>query len=119
MSKYKIVGLINLLFGLLQLFLPIMLWVSVIPKLTEIYSNFQVNNQPNLTLLFGALILLFIFGLTNIILGVMGFKKIKEKEKIFQYGIMVAVVTFFLMGALVSFLVSSIISHLYNITSQF
>jgi hypothetical protein len=119
MTKYKIVGIIDLFFGIPQFLISIIFPLSVFPKLSQMYADFNVNSQLNLTSGYVVALLIFIIAITNIFLGIKGLTISKEKEKYFKYGIISAVATFFLTGILVAILNFSIISPIYNLTSQF
>lgn len=119
MIKYKIVGIIDLLLGIPQLLISIVFPLSVFPKLGQVYSDINVNSQLNLTSGYVAVTLILIMAILNLFIGVKGFTESKEKEKYFKYGIISAVATLFLTGILTSIMISSIISPLYNLTSQF
>ena len=119
MTKYKIVGIVDLFFGIPQLLISIVFPLSVFPKLSQMYSDFNVNSQLNLTSGYIVVMLILIIAITNLFLGVKGFTETKEKDKYFKYGIISAVATFFLTGILVAILNFSIISPIYNLTSQF
>jgi hypothetical protein len=119
MIKYKIVGIIDLFFGISQLLISIIFPLSIFPKLSQIYADFNVNSQLNLTSGYIVVLLIFIIAITNILLGVKGFTMSKEKEKYFKYGIISAVATFFLTGILVAILSFGVMSPIYNLTSQF
>lgn len=119
MTKYKIVGIIDLFFGISQFLISIIFPLSVFPELSKMYADFNVNSQLNFTSGYIVVMFILIIAVTNLFLGVKGFTKTNEKDKYFRYGIISVVVTFFLTGILVAILNFSIISPIYNLTSQF
>lgn len=119
MTKYKIVGIINLFFGISLFLMSIFFLLSVFPKLSQMYADFNVSSQLNLMSGYIVVLLIFIIAIMNLFLGAKGLTVSKEKEKYFKYGIISIVTTFFLMGILVAILNFSIISPVYNLTPQF
>lgn len=119
MNKYKIVGIIDLLLGVPQLLMAIIFPLSVFPKLSQVYADFNVSSQPNFTSGYVMVVLLLIISVVNLFLGIKGFIKSKQNEKYFKYGIISAVISFFLTGILGEILTTSVILPIYNLTSQF
>lgn len=118
MNKYKIVGIINILFGIPQLLIS-SLPLFIVPKLSSLYTDFNVKSQQNFISGYIVAILIFAMAMINLFLGVKGFTKSKKKEKYFKYGIISASVTFFLTGILVLVMVSTVILPIYSLTSQY
>lgn len=118
-NKYKIVGIINLFFGVTNFAVSVFFPLSVFPKLSRVYSDVNVSSQPNLTSGYIVVILFLIIAITNLFLGVKGFTGTKEKEKYFKYGIISAIATFFMTGILVAILNLTTVSQIYDLTSQF
>jgi len=117
MTKYKIVGIINLLLGIFQLLL--MFPLIVIPKLNSLYADFNMNGQPNFTGSYLVTVVAFLLMAINLFLSRKGFSNVKDKDKYFKVGIIVAVVTFILSGFLTLILTVSILSPIYNLSTQF
>lgn len=117
MSKYKIVAIIELFLGLLQLTSALAMLLFVIPKLSSVYSDFNVKASPINSYI--ALILVLLMGIVNLFFSFKLFANSKKnKEQYFKYGIISAISTFFLMGVFIGIANFSILSPLYNLTSQ-
>jgi len=116
-TKYKIIGIITLFLGLIQLILVLSFLIFTVPRLIEIYRQFE--SQPNLTTVYTISALILTASFINLFLGVKNFQENKEKERYFNYSLISVIVTFFLGGILVSMLNLSALLPLYNLTSRF
>ncbi len=119
MTKYKIVGIIDLILGILQLLFSIVIPLSVFSTLRQLYYAINTHYQMNLMNVYVIVTLILLMAALNLFLGAKGLTGSKEKERYFKYGIISAVTTLFLTGILGSILIFSIISPIYNLTSQF
>ena len=119
MNKYKIAGVVNFLLGIGQTTLSAILLIFVLPKLTAIFSQLDVNIQSKLNIAYSALMLILIMGSVNLFFSIKSFKETKDKERYFKYGLLFATMSFFLVGVLMSIANLNIISPMYNLTSRF
>lgn len=119
MNKYKIIGIVNLLFGASQFLISIIFPLFLFPNLIQTYTDLNVNSEFNLTGGYIVVLLILIIAITSLVIGVKGLTVSKEKEKYLKYGVISAVATFFLTGVLVAILNFSVTSQIYNLTSQF
>ncbi|MBU1111061.1 hypothetical protein KKB83_05610 [Patescibacteria group bacterium] len=118
MSKYKIVGIINFIFGGLHIIYPLLMIFFTIPKLTELYTDVSVE-LPSLAPTYLTLGFNLLLGITGIFLGCKLFSKQEEiQKKYFKFGLALAIVSV-LFGAVFSGLaVLSAVLPIYNLTSQ-
>src|SRR3972149_11641768 len=108
--KYKIVGIINLVFGIPQLFISLILPSIVIPRLITEFNSLNLTYQSNPTINYFVSASIFIEAMINIYLGMKAFKQAvgkpnKEKDRYFRYSIISAVVTILSTGVLIVILV--------------
>jgi len=118
MTKYNIVGIINLIFGLLQLGISIMP-LYMVSRIGQLYSDLNVKASQNLTFGYIGIICMLLISLVNIILGFKGLSKSKEKEKNLKYGLITAIASIPLMALLGGLLVIGIIMPIYSLNQQF
>lgn len=120
MNKYKIIGGIDILLGILYTIYPVLLSLLVIPKLMPIYSEFSV--KPNLTSTYLMLLIIFFIGITDLFLGFKLFTAKTEeiKEKYLKYGIISMAVTLLPLLVIMSIYISqlSVIIPLYNLSTN-
>lgn len=114
MTKYNIVGIINIFLGIPQLLMAVIFPLSVFPKHVSLYSDFYLNATPDFTSGYVAASIMLLIAITNLFLGAKGFTEKKEKNKYFKLGIVSAITTFFVTGILVVILNISIIPPLYT-----
>ena len=117
--KYKIVGIINLVFGIPQLFISLILPSIVIPRLITEFNSLNLTYQSNPTINYFVSASIFIEAMINIYLGMKAFKQAvgkpnKEKDRYFRYSIISAVVTILSTGLLIGILVINIILPIYG-----
>lgn len=119
MAKYKIVGIINLLLGGLQIIYPLFALLFTLPRLTRLYSEFNAEG-PSFTTTYLVLGFVIFVGLANLFLGLKLFSKAEGiTKKYFKYGLALVIVSFLLMGLFSSIASLSIALPIYNLTSQF
>lgn len=119
MTKYKIVGAINLLLGGLQIIYPLFTLLFTLPRLTELYSEFNAEG-PSLTITYFTLGSVIFVGFANLFLGFKLFLKAEEiAKKYFKYGLASVIISFLLMGIFPSIASLSIVLPIYNLTSPF
>ncbi len=114
--KYRLIGAFNLLSGILQILLPALMLFFTIPRLNSLYSqaNFDVSSYITRAYIFGGLIILM--GLANLFSGFKLFSA--QKEKYFNFALIVLVLTFVLGGYFISSMVLSIILPIYKLTTS-
>lgn len=118
MTKYKIVGFFNILFGLIYFFVPLIYLLLVVPKLAEIYKDFSVKPDFLIVYLTGGFSI--ILGLLSLLLGFKLFSsEAKNKQKYFTIALILLLLVWILGGIITSFLVLSVLLPIYNLTSQF
>jgi len=118
MTKYKVVGVLDFLLGIPILLLSVSFSIFVIPKLSQLYLEFNTNNSGNIIFSYIIVLFLLIIAVANIFLGIKGFSNTSKKEIYFKYGLIMAVVTFILSGLLVGLMTLSVILPIYNLTSS-
>lgn len=118
MDKYKIMSLVNLFFGVIQILFSVILPLFLIPGLKEMYSGMDIDTGLSFTSVYVITIFSIIVGITNLILGIKGFTSNNKKDKCFKYGTVLAVISFFLPIVFVVILNFSVIYPIYNLTSQ-
>ncbi len=112
--KYKLAGIINLIFGLLQIILSFVLVFSVIPGLKTLSSELAIqSNFLGSYLILGTITLL---GATNIFLWVKLFLGREEtRQKYFKYALILILLSLLVTGICWGFVVLSLTSRLYNL----
>ena len=118
MTKYKLVGFINIFFGVIQLLASAsQLYLNI--QLGKLYSDFNVNAGANLIVAKIGLVLLFAFALVNLYLGFKGVTKNTQKEVYFKRGTIAAIASLVLSVFAVGFLIVTIILPIYSLNQQF
>lgn len=118
MTKYKIIGILNFLLGIPTLLLSLSFSIFVIPKLNQLYAEFNTNNSGNVILSYIIVLVLLIIAIANIFLGIKEFSNTQKKEIYFKYGVIMAVVAFLLGGVLTGLMTLSVILPIYNLSSS-
>ena len=118
MTKYKIVGMLNFLMGIPILLLSLSFSIFIIPKLSQLYLEFNTNNSGNIILSYIIVLVLLIIAIANIFLGIKGFSNTQKKEIYFKYSLIMALVTFIFGGVLVGLMILSVILPVYNLSSS-
>lgn len=115
--KYKLIAILNLLLGLIELFVGLSFTFVVIPRMMVLYENMNVIISPWQK--YRSSIIAIISSTLSIFLAFKILKtKGKNKEKYFLAGVIYLAVTFFL-AAVNTWLTSlSIIGPIYNLSSQ-
>lgn len=118
MNKYKIVGIVNLIAGVIQIIFSLLFLLSTLPKLASIYSNINKEgpSYPAAYLMFGLIILL---GIASLVAGFKLMRGYENREKYLKFGLALIIIAVSLSGFLVSVAVVSIIMPLYSLTSEF
>ncbi|OIO15500.1 hypothetical protein COV53_04035 [Candidatus Gottesmanbacteria bacterium CG11_big_fil_rev_8_21_14_0_20_37_11] len=119
MSKYKIVGIINLFLGIPILLLALSFFILIIPKLSQLYSEFHASSQVSITSSYAVTIILLLTASANIFLGIKGISISQKKDKYFKYGLLLVIVTFLFSGFFIGILNLSVLLPIYNLTKQF
>lgn len=113
MAKYKIVGVINFFFGFFEVIYPLIGILFTIPRLTELYSEFQTKG-PNLLPTYMILYIVILMGIGNFFLGFKLFSKSENKDKYFKYAIILIVASFLLGGLFTQITSLSVLIPIYN-----
>jgi hypothetical protein len=118
MTKYKIVGILNLFLGVSEIIYPLFALAFAITRLTTLYSGFstEVPSFISIYLILGVVISM---GAGNLFLGFNLVSKSGKKDKYFKYALILLIASFLLGGILSGIATLSIISPIYNLTSQF
>ncbi len=118
MTKYTIVGGINIFFGIIQLLASVsQLYLNV--QLSKLYAEFNVNAGANLVVAKIGLSALFIFALVNLYLGAKGMSQGKQKEVYLKRGTVAVIASLALSVFIVLFLIVTVILPIYNLNQQF
>jgi uncharacterized membrane protein YidH (DUF202 family) len=119
MSKYKIVGLINIYFGILLLLASAVFLMTVFPQLRMLYTDLNAG-QPNLAVGYAVVVLASSVAVANIYLGAKSqmMSKDKDKEKYFKNGQILAIATIVLLIVLAVIMTSSTLSPIYGLTNN-
>lgn len=119
MTKYKVVGAVNFIFGSLQVIYPLLMAFMTVPKLMQLYSEFSVG-KPSLAPTYLALGFNLLLGVMNIFFAFKLFSKQKAvQEKYFKFGLGMAVASFLLLGVSSFLTVLSAVIPVYQMTSHF
>jgi len=119
MNKFRIVAILNLLFGLLQILSTILISYFVFPSTLEFYSDFADFgvSQPSFIYYYLALILIIFMAIINIFFAFsLSFSKNKtKKEKVFKWGIAFLVISFIATYSLYIFTIFPLTSAINSI----
>ncbi|MDO8658439.1 MAG: PsbP-related protein [Candidatus Levybacteria bacterium] len=117
-SKYKILGIIIIIFGFLQVPIPALQILFVIPQITNLYEGLNIE-QPSLIPAYAVLTFLIILGLINIFIGIkLILKSTLHKEIYFKLGIATLIIIFLSVGSSIAFTITSVITPIYKLTSE-
>jgi len=117
MTKYKIVGILNLFLGALEVIYPLFALIFTIPRLTMLYSEFGAE-MPSFISTYLILGFVILVGAGNLFFGFNLVSKSEKKDKYFKYGLILLITSFLLGGVLFSIVSLSVILPIYNLTSQ-
>lgn len=99
MIKYKVVGIISLLNGILFVLSPILMYLFVIPKFIALYEESTLSTKANLGQTYLSLTIVFILGIINIFLGSkLLFGAEETKKKYYKYGLAMVILFLVLWG---------------------
>ncbi|MBU0708274.1 hypothetical protein KJ596_00810 [Patescibacteria group bacterium] len=120
MSKYKIVGIINFIFGSLQIIYSLLTIFIIIPKLlTELYTEVNVE-MPSFAPTYLALGFNLLLGIICIFLGYKLFSKHGEvQKKYYKFGLALAIVSVLFGGVFSGTAILSAVLPIYNLTLPF
>ncbi|HUW22264.1 MAG TPA: hypothetical protein VMW41_06400 [Candidatus Bathyarchaeia archaeon] len=119
MTKYRIVGIINFIFGGLQIIYLLLAIFFTIPRLTDLYNEFSAE-MPSFAPTYLVLGFNLLLGITNFFLGFKLFsKQAKIQKKYFKFGLALAIVSFLLVGVFSGIATLSAVLPIYNLTSHF
>ncbi|MBU0708174.1 hypothetical protein KJ596_00275, partial [Patescibacteria group bacterium] len=115
MSKYKIVGIINFIFGGLQIIYPLLTIFFTIPKLAELYTEVNVE-MPSFAPTYLALGFNLLLGIICIFLGYKLFSKHEEvQKKYYKFGLALAIVSVLFGGVFSGTAILSAVLPIYNL----
>jgi hypothetical protein len=105
MNKYKLVGIVDLFFGVLQLILSIFLPYAVFYLISRLYpSNVSDNFQFRLFSAENSYVLIILFiAIINIFLGIKSVYSSKNNIY-FKFGFVAAIINFLFLGIFISLL---------------
>lgn len=118
MTKYKIVGILNLFLGVLEVVYPLFALIFTLPKLTRLYSDFGAE-MPSFTPTYLILGIVVLIGVGNLFFGFNLISKSGKKDKYFKYALILVIASLLLGGVFYSITSLSVILPIYNLTSQF
>lgn len=117
MNKYKLVGILQLLFGILDVLVSLILFTTVLPQLGTLYSEMQLDS--NTSHVQTSLFILTAVGLLNIIFGLLLLRKNQAVQKrIFIVSLLILIVTFVISGQLLGQAITQTISPIYKSLEQ-
>lgn len=117
-TKYKVIGIINLIIGFLVTTLNAVMILFVLPRMWELYNTLDIELNPLPGILTIGTSLLF--AIVCIFLGVMLVKNTtKNQDKYFLAGIVTIVLMFTIGGFLQAFSVISVINPIYILLGSF
>jgi len=94
MTKYKIVGIVNLLAGIFQLFISFSHSLTIFPQLSSLYSDIKLSVQPSLIGGYIVITIMVLIATINLLLGFKGLTNTTEQDKYFKKGIIFAITRF-------------------------
>jgi hypothetical protein len=112
--KYKIVGLLNLSFGIVQAAFPVVVYYAVIPRLYKMYTEMDAV-PPRYDLINIGMIFLLVYGLINFLVGLKLILGKGSMDKLFKIGVVLFVVNFVLGGLVSGLLMIGVIAPIYSI----
>lgn len=125
MNKYKLIAITNVVVGFLSTMLSLMyiiVAIVVVPKLTSIYSDFNLINvsKPSSILVYSPIFTFFFIGLINLIIGFNFLLHNKQLKKIKNHnvGLLLAIISLILIFIGPIVLNYLILTPIYNATSQ-
>jgi hypothetical protein len=117
MIKNRIIGILNLLFGIPQAIISLFISIAVLPNLNESYSSFNVNYQSNMMIGIFLLAIIFILAVINMFIGVKNLSKKlddQSQKKYFRYGIISTFGSVLLTVILTVILINILILPIYG-----
>lgn len=118
MTRYTIIGILDLLFGIPLVLQSLAMSIFTIPKLLALYSDSGIDIATISIRTYISLIIIAILGTINLFFGFKLFSS-PTKEKYFKFGLASALISFALFGVLVGSLVLSVILPIYQLTTSF
>jgi hypothetical protein len=116
----KLIGIINIFLGVLYIASPLVYQlvnqIFVLPRINQMYADFNINAKPSYTLSYIILGIMVIMGVVSLFLGLSVLKN--KDNKYLKYGITMAIIFFVLYGILIGVANLPIIFSIYNLTSQ-
>lgn len=112
--KFKIVAILNLIFGIPLALLAVLFPVLIAPQLTSFYRD--LNTEFNSLLFYSADLFLLLIAVANIYFGIKNIRTSINRN--YNFGIIALIITFLFSGYLISNIIISLIRPIYQITSS-
>jgi len=118
LSMRKVVGLINLFFGIVEVIIGIPYILFTIPKLLVMYESVNVELPYNPKIAYAHPTVLVSLGIINIFVGLGNFNILFKNRAnlIYKVGMFLVIFSFIMTGLIVSNMVSSLINPIYILT---
>jgi putative Mn2+ efflux pump MntP len=114
--RNKVVGILDILLGITEILIPLSLFIFVIPKLVNLYSEIGNNYSQYLTRSYIGGSLLLIIGLLSIIIGYKSFSN--KSDKYFNLAVFLLCISFIALGVGCAIMISSVILPIYSLTNS-
>jgi hypothetical protein len=115
----KVIGFVNLFFGMVEILIGVPYILYTIPKLLKMYEDLGVNlpYTPSTAYLFPAFLILL--GLVNVMAGFGNFHILfkNKSELIYKVGMFLVILSFILTGLFLSNMINSMINPIYSLSN--
>ena len=118
MNKYKIIGSLNILLGVIQMLGAVIVPVVMLSKLSGMYEAFGIDPGPSFAA-YIVLITIFILGALYTFIGIKCFSSSKNRNKYFLAVCIVVASTPVLIGILTGILNLMVLTPIYKLSSNF
>lgn len=114
----KVVGLINLFFGIIEILVGVPYIFFTMPKLIIMYENLNTDYNPTTAYLYP--VFLILLGLVNVLTGLGNFDVIfkNKSDLIYKIGMFLVLLSFIVTGLVVSIMINSMISPIYELSTN-
>lgn len=112
----QLIGLANLLMGLIQIILPATQAFFVIPKLSHFHQQFA--SQTRFTATYLILFLIFTAGLANLYFSSKLVFKRTISKNVLEKAVILLVISFITLGIFTGFTILSVINPIYNLAPK-
>lgn len=115
----KVIGLINLFFGIVEILVGIPYLLFTIPRLYKMYENLKVDLPYSLSMAYLYAALLILLGFINVLSGLGNFNIIfkNKSELMHKVGLFLVILSFVITGLVVSGMINSMINPVYNLSA--